>query len=294
MRFGPVQFVPGRKGGNYPYCHSLVLHGPETWVVDPSSDKEVLRHLSQTREVGAVFLSHFHEDHQKYNYLFPRARFYVPAQEVPAFTSIEGIFALGGIDTPEFREYWRQTLIKDFHFRPLTNLTPYEAGQTFRNGEIRLEIIPTPGHTLGHSAFYFPGQDLLYLADVDLTPFGPWYGDRTSDLNAFVATLIRLQEFRAGTFITAHGQGIFTPPEARQGLAAFRQAIAEREERLLELLQTPQTLPQLLARRLIYRKPKEPAFVYDHMEGQMLLKHLERLMALGIVRLTPQGYIAKS
>jgi hydroxyacylglutathione hydrolase len=293
MHFGPIQFVPGRKGGRYPYCHSLVLHGRETWVVDPSSDKELLAHLAQTRAVTAVFLSHFHEDHQKYNHLFPRARFYVPAPEVAAFTSMEGIFRLMGIESQEFQDYWRQTLLKDFHFRPLPDLSPYEAGQIFRNGDITLEIIPTPGHTPGHSAFYFPRQELLYLADVDLTPFGPWYGDAASDLGAFEASLQRLQEFQARTFIAAHEQGVFTLPEARQGLASFRKTITDREARLLELLRLPMTLPQLVARRLIYRKPKEPAFVYDHMEGQMLRKHLERFMERGLVRLTGEGYFKK-
>jgi glyoxylase-like metal-dependent hydrolase (beta-lactamase superfamily II) len=291
--FGPIQFVPGRKGGRYPYCHSLVLQGRETWVVDPSSDKEFLAHLAQTRAVTAVFLSHFHEDHQKYNYLFPRARFYVPAPEVAAFTSMEGIFRLMGIVTQEFQDYWRQTLLKDFHFRPLTNLSPYEGGHTFQNGDIQLQIIPTPGHTPGHSAFYFPRQELLYLADVDLTPFGPWYGDAASDLGAFEASLDRLQEFQTQTFITAHEQGVFTLPEAREGLAHFRRAMTVREERLLELLRMPRTLPQLVARRPIYRKPKEPAFVYDHMEGQMISKHLDRLISGGMVGLTREGYFEK-
>src|SRR5574340_163935 len=85
--FGPIKFIPGKKGGRYPYCHSLVVDGDETWVVDPASDKDYLRRLARTRRVTRVFISHFHEDHQKYNYLFPQARFYVPAAEVEGFRS---------------------------------------------------------------------------------------------------------------------------------------------------------------------------------------------------------------
>ena len=60
LAFGPVKLIPGRKGGRYPYCHSLVLEGEETWVVDPSSDKRALSHLAKNHRVTRVFLSHFH------------------------------------------------------------------------------------------------------------------------------------------------------------------------------------------------------------------------------------------
>ncbi|MDP3183085.1 MAG: MBL fold metallo-hydrolase [Desulfobaccales bacterium] len=290
--FGPIDFIPGKKGGRYPYCHSLVLKGEETWVVDPAADKDYLRHLAQTRRVSAVFISHYHEDHQKYNYLFPQARFYVPAAEAPAFTSLEGVFHLMGLEDPQFRDYWRKILIKDFRFRPLTNLIPYHPGQRFQNGEIILEIIPSPGHTPGHSCFFFPNQDLIFLADVDLTPFGPWYGDATSDLEAFEATLDHLQQLKASTFITAHEKGVFTYEEAQSGLASFKQAIATRQARLLEMLKTPRTLNQLAAGHFFYGKPKEPPFVYLHIETQMLKKHLDRLLKQGAVRQTPTGYLA--
>ena len=292
--FGPIRFIPGRKGGRYPYCHSLVLEGEETWVVDPSSDKEVLKKLARRRRVSAVFLSHFHEDHQKYNYLFPEARFYVPAAELPAFTSIEAVFALAGVETPEFKSYLEETLVRDFHFRPLANLVPYQPGQRFRQGDLVLEIVAAPGHTPGHSCFFFPGQNLIFLADVDLTPFGPWYGDAASHLDVFDATLARLQEFRTEIYLTAHEQGIFDHSQAQAGLGYYRQVIRHRESRLLDLLAKPRTLKQLVGRRLIYGRPREPGFVYDHMEAQMLSKHLKRLQARGLVHLTSKDYWAST
>ena len=292
LDFGPLKFIPGRKGGRYPYCHSLVLTGPETWVVDPAADKDYFRRLAASRRVSAVFLSHFHEDHQKYNYLFPEARFYVPAPEEAAFTSVAGIFRFMGIDDPGFKQYWQEILVRDFHFRPLTNLALYFPGQRFQQGEITLEILPAPGHTPGHSCFYFPRQEVLFLADVDLTPFGPWYGDATSSLEDYAATLESLEAVRTRTYLTAHEQGVFSFEEFRVGLQYFRQVLADRERRLLEELKTPRTLAQLTARRLIYPKAKEPAFVYEHMERQMVQKHLERLVKRGMVSETPEGYFA--
>ena len=264
--------------------------GGETWVVDPAADKAFFQELARTRRVTGVFLSHFHEDHQKYNYLFPEARFYGPVLEAEAFTSMAAIFRFMGITDPQFQDYWRRTLTQDFHFRPLTNFTPYLPGQLFQLGEVILEIIPAPGHTPGHSCFHFPRQQLLFLADVDLTPFGPWYGDATSNLETFASTLDALKHFRAQTYITAHEQGLFTEAEFQSGLAAFHHKIEQREARLLEALGTPQSLDRLVAQHLIYGKAKEPQFVYDHMEGQMLAKHLDRLLRQGLITSTPAGF----
>jgi hydroxyacylglutathione hydrolase len=290
--FGPLKFIPGKKGGRYPYCHSLVIDGDETWVVDPAGDKDYLRRLARTREVTRVWLSHFHEDHQKYNYLFPQALVFVPASEAEAFTSLKAAFHLMGLDDPQARAYWGEIMVREFNFRPLENIVPYEPGERFQQGEITLEIIPAPGHTPGHSCFYFPGQELLFLADVDLTPFGPWYGDKTSSLDDFEATLTRLAGFEARTYITAHEQGIFSQAEFKEALPAYLKSIALREDRLLELLKTPKTVKQLADRHFFYGKPKEPPFIYHHIETQMLTKHLERLLRQGRVFHTEAGYLA--
>ncbi|MDD2903325.1 MAG: MBL fold metallo-hydrolase [Syntrophales bacterium] len=291
--YGPIKFIPGRKGGRYPYCHSLVIEGEETWVVDPAGDKDYLRHLARTRRVTAVFISHYHEDHQKYNYLFPEARFYVPAPEAEAFRSLEAAFTLMGLDDPQARDYWGEIMVRDFNFRPLENLVPFEPGQRFRQGGITLEIVAAPGHTPGHSCFYFPGQEVLFLADVDLTPFGPWYGGQTSSLKDFEATLERLAGFQTRTYITAHEQGVYQADEFQEALTAYRQSIAQRDDRLLKMLKTPKTVKQLADGHFFYGKPKDPPFIYHHIERQMLTKHLERLLGQGRVSHAGGAYLAE-
>ena len=174
LHFGPVTLVPGGKGGRYPYCHSLVLDGPEeTWVIDPAAQRAYFTELARSRRVTAVFLSHFHEDHQRYNYLFPQAAFFGPALEEDAFRSIKGVFRHMGLKDPEFRRHWQETLERQFHLRPIQRFKPHFPGQLFQLGELTLEVLPAPGHTPGHSCFAIPELDLVYLADVDLTSFGP-------------------------------------------------------------------------------------------------------------------------
>ena len=119
---------------------------------------------------------------------------------------------------------------------------------------------------------------------------GPWYGDAASDLDALEATLDHLELLQTRTYLTAHEQGVFNPEEFLAGIEHFREVIKDREARLLEMLRTPHTLAQLVKRRLIYGKVKEPAFVYDHIEARMVEKHLERLLQTGLITTTGQGY----
>jgi glyoxylase-like metal-dependent hydrolase (beta-lactamase superfamily II) len=269
------------------------LDGPEeTWVIDPAAQRAYFTELARSRRVTAVFLSHFHEDHQRYNYLFPQAAFFGPALEEDAFRSIKGVFRHMGLKDPEFRRHWQETLERQFHLRPIQRFKPHFPGQLFQLGELTLEVLPAPGHTPGHSCFAIPELDLLYLADVDLTSFGPWYGDATSDLEAYIDTLKSLRPLKAGVYLTAHEQGVFNRQEFMAGIDYFLEVIARRDERIIEALRTPYTLGRLAARRLIYGRPREPLFVYDHMERQMLAKHLGRLMQRGAVQRLGRRWVA--
>jgi glyoxylase-like metal-dependent hydrolase (beta-lactamase superfamily II) len=292
VTFGPIKFLRGRRQGRYPYCHSIIIEDEALAVIDPSADKEHCRHLAQSSRLSAVFVSHFHEDHQKYLFYFPETVIWAPAADAAAFTSMAGVFDLLGLEDPDYIHYWQKTLVEEFHYRPLAEVQTFIDDDEMLIGRIRLQVIHTPGHTPGHSCFYFPEQDILYLADMDLTPFGPWYGDLTSDLNALLASLQRLEDFQAEMYLTAHGQGVFSGKEAKAAFVRFKQVIFDREAEILSQLQTPRTINDLVSQRLIYRKLLEPTFVYNHIEKQMISKHVQRLMQIGLVQLTEDGYVA--
>jgi hydroxyacylglutathione hydrolase len=292
LDFGPVKFLRGRRQGKYPYCHTVIIDDEALAVIDPSADKECCRSLAQDPRLAAVFVSHFHEDHQKYLYFFPDSLIRVPAAEAEAFTSMAGVFTLLGLEDPDYARYWQKTLVEEFHYLPLQNVQTFTDGEELLFGRTRLHVVHTPGHTPGHCCFYFPEQDILYLADLDLTPFGPWYGDRASDVNALLASLQRLEDFRAKIYLSAHGQGVFTAAAAQVALTQFKQVIFDREAEVLRQLSRPRTISELVNQHLIYRKPLEPAFVYNHIEKQMIVKHLQRLREVGLVKLTEDGYVA--
>ena len=45
-----------------------------------------------------------------------------------------------------------------------------------------LKVIHTPGHTKGHCCFYEQNSKIAFLADIDLSSLGPWYGGLDSNV----------------------------------------------------------------------------------------------------------------
>ena len=120
---------------------------------------------------------------------------------------------------------------------------------------------------------------------VDLTRTGPYYADRTSDIEKTIRSLERLKEIPAETYLTAHGKGV------REGDPAYidryLRIIHEREERLLDFLQKgPRNLTEIAAEGLIYGKDPSSMGEWDLTlsERMTIGKHMDRLMGEGRVR----------
>ena len=64
---------------------------------------------------------------------------------------------------------------------------------------MRVARDPPPGHTRGHSAFHVESDDVFFLADIDLSSFGPYYGDAWSDLEDFERSLVQVRARGAAT-----------------------------------------------------------------------------------------------
>lgn len=68
--------------------------------------------------------------------------------------------------------------------------------QTFKTANgITMNILHIPGHMAGHLAVYLPKSKLMFMGDIDLTSFGPWYGCMDSDLLAFEHSIQILQKY---------------------------------------------------------------------------------------------------
>jgi hypothetical protein len=139
--------------------------------------------------------------------------------------------------------------------------------------------------------FVEPGE-VLYLGDIDLSSFGPYYGDAWSSLEDFERTLAVVRDIDARWYATFHHIGVLEGRAAFvERLDRFAGVIAERERRLLAYLTTPRTLDQVAAHRFVYR-PGDPVPYAEAVERRSMGQHVARLVREGRVREVEPGRYA--
>jgi glyoxylase-like metal-dependent hydrolase (beta-lactamase superfamily II) len=142
-----------------------------------------------------------------------------------------------------------------------------------------------PGHTAGHCVLLVEPQGIAFIGDIDLSGFGPYYGDATSSLSQFRRTLDLVQRMPASVWITSHHKGVISERDTFLGLVqAFARRIDLRQQRLLDMLAAgPRTLDQLVRERLLYQ-PDQSDWWFDCAERRSIEQHLDELLHDGTVR----------
>ncbi|MBW1703452.1 MAG: MBL fold metallo-hydrolase, partial [Deltaproteobacteria bacterium] len=249
--FGPVWFIPGENHGKYPYCHSIYIEGAGV-LIDPASDRKRLVQLRQNPGVKSVWLSHWHEDHFMHLDLFDDLPLCISEPDAPPLSDLELFMDSYGIDDIS-RDYWRSLFKEQFHFQPRKPMRFLQGGEIIHFDTVTVEAISTPGHTPGHLSFFFKGPEVLFMGDYDLTSFGPWYGDVGSSIEETIASVKRLRNITARVRVTSHETGVFEE-EPGKIWDQYLDVINKREEKLINLLDEPHTLEDIVGAWIVYGK----------------------------------------
>lgn len=287
-RIGAVTVWFGDRGGKYPHGNSLSVAGrEESLVIDPSLG--LLPRAPQLPAADRVVNSHCHEDHVAGNHLYPDVPWYLHEADRPCIASIEAFMQVYGFPEPIHSAFAKE-LVETFHVVPRPDALGYADGDVFDlGGGVRVEVIHAPGHTRGHCLLRVQPDDVLYLADIDLSSFGPYYGDAWSSLEDFERTLRRVRSLRARHYATFHHIGVIDDHETFLArLDRFAAVIGDREARLLAYLEQPRSLDEIAAHRFVYR-PSDPVSFAEPVERRSMGQHLARLCAEGRVREVEAG-----
>ncbi|MBI1813352.1 MAG: MBL fold metallo-hydrolase [Deltaproteobacteria bacterium] len=280
--FGRVTVLVGDKNGKYPHGNSILVRGRDTsLLIDPSLT--VAQRADQLRGAAdLVVLSHVHEDHVAGVFAFPDAPIYAHRADASGLRSMDGLMEIYGYGEPltaGMRDYVTQT----FHYTPRPDTLDYDDGAEFDLGGTRVRAVHLPGHTRGHNALLIEPEGVLFLGDIDLTGFGPYYGDAWSDLNDFERSLVRLPEIDARIWVSFHHVGIIEDRDVfTTKLAAFAAKIPAREQAILDFLAESRSLNELVAHRFLYPPHAHAPFI-DAVEQRTIAQHLTRLIANGAV-----------
>ncbi len=277
-----VWFVNAENKGRFPYSHSLYLNTGDGGVLIDSGAGRELDQLAD--QVERVILSHYHRDHVARNDLFPKASFYIHSLDAPGVESPEGFSRLSGMDRLFKNSFW--DYVKQKGFRE-TKIDAFLADEEQVDiGSLTLKVLHTPGHTPGHCAFLIEEYEAVFAADIDLTSFGPWYGNVSSDLELFRRSIQRIRELKPSLLLSSHSKPI--RKEIDRKLTEYEAVIEQRDETIYAMLRrSPLSLEQIVDRKLIFRRHPHPEQLYRFFEENMIVKHLESLRHRGLIQRTP-------
>jgi glyoxylase-like metal-dependent hydrolase (beta-lactamase superfamily II) len=294
--FGAVSILFGDENGKYPDGNTLVIAGPDQRIiVDPSVSVSRLGRAPGA-PVDQVLISHAHEDHVAGLHLFDGLPVHVHhADAIGVRDGIDGLLEIYGLDA-EISEAWRPELVDVFRVVARPDAQTFDDGQVFDlGGGNSATVVHLPGHTLGHCGLLVEPDGFFYVADVDLTGFGPYYGDAWSDLEAFERSLQRCRDTDARWFATFHHKGVIEGrADFLEQLEEFGSVIRRREDALMAFLAEPRSLDDIVKERFVYRPHVVSLFV-DPVERRSAKLHLDRLLPSGLVNeIDPGRYRAVS
>ena len=280
QRRGQVSVLTGIDDGAYPHGNSVLVAGAdETVLIDPSLS---VAEWNGIGPVDRVVLSHVHEDHVAGLSLYDTVPVHAHRADVDALASLEAMVASYGLD-PGAEAEFGSILVDDFNFVARSDVVPFDDETVFDVGGSTIEVIATPGHTPGHCCLLIEPESVLYLGDIELTGFGPYYADRDSSLEAFESSIELCRSIDAAWYVTFHHKGTYTDrAEFLEALESFASAIPRRDALLLDHLEQPRTLAELVERRILYRPHVELAWL-DSAERRSIAQHLHRLEQRGLV-----------
>ena len=251
--------------------NSYVVGNDPVVVIDPGPENEA--HLTALMiaidgaDVSAIAVTHTHRDHS------PLARALKAETGAPIVGAGPHSFARqaetgdASLDEAVDDAYAPDQVMDD--------------GAVWRFGELVLEAVATPGHTMNHLCFALGGQDTLFSGDHVMAWSTSLVAPPEGSMNAYLESLQRLLTRPESIYLPGHGARLNDAKPYVEGLFAHRM---EREAAILAALELDSlsisALVDLLYQGLDARL--RPA------AGLSVLAHLERLEGLGQV-LRPVG-----
>lgn len=286
--FGCVRVFFGEKNGKYPDGNQVLVRGGDTLAAFDTP--LVANRIGEELEsADLVVLGHVHEDHMAGLHRLPKAKVFAHERDVEAARSWDGLAAHYGLSGP-VKDAMLGKIRRGFHYVARPDAIAYRDDEVWELGRARVRAVHMPGHTAGHCVLVVEPDGVAFIGDIDLSGFGPYYGDASSDLGAFRRTLARLPELDAKVWITSHHRGAYTDRATFLGaLRAYAAKIDERSERLLDMLrERPRTLGELAQARLLYPEDYEEVWILDA-ERRAIAQHLDELRAQGRADVDGEG-----
>jgi glyoxylase-like metal-dependent hydrolase (beta-lactamase superfamily II) len=282
-----VFLIKGENEGKYPFCNCLLIDDRIKCLIDSGAGVSRIMGIG-VENVDYLINSHAHEDHTFLNALFKNVHVCCHENDAAAVESVEELKKRYGQPNSEIyslMDYFLNAL----NYKPSRVSLRLKDNDELSFGDVKLRVIHTPGHSIGHCCFLIDdcGIKIIHLSDIDLTSFGPWYGCLDCDVDMFINSInkiIKLVEVMNINIATSsHKEVVIGNEEIKARLKEYLNKIFSREAEILKLLNTERSIDDLVGRGLIYSRFPEPKLAYMVFEKVMIEKHIERLLRRGLI-----------
>lgn len=282
-----IYYLQGQNNSRFPYCACLYIKGRNLRVLIDAGMGEDNMAPALASGVDVLILSHCHIDHRLTRRLIPEVPVWCHAKEEAFLQNREYLLRAMGLK--------RSGLDLAGLFDFADNVFEIEVARILNDGDrldlggITLESLHTPGHTPGHLAFFIPEHNLLFTGDIDLTPFGPFYGHDFADIGDFLASIDKLKGVGAALAVSGHA-GPFNGNLA-QRFDDYSAIVYRRDRRLLENLKQPKAVADFEGGNLFYSTYPDFPDLIRWFELVHIEKHLARLERMGQVRREDEQWV---
>ncbi|MFX1236339.1 MAG: MBL fold metallo-hydrolase [Promethearchaeota archaeon] len=283
-----IFFIEGKNQGKYPYSNSLLVGD---YLFDTGISEEKIQKLKKNVSINNVVLSHWHEDHISGNKNFNKAKFYCHREDKHIIEDISRMDLFYGVIDSIYDDIMNML---DLRNRRIDYI--FEGNdELIANNEIKLKVIHAPGHSAGHCCFYETNSKVIFLADIDLSSFGPWYGAMDSSVIEFERSIKRLKKLNLKFAFTSHSGVIDGIKTIRKKLERCLSIIYERDDVILSYLseKKPKTAFDLEHKNITYKTYSYFKNYELVAERIMIQYHLDKLLEENILEQEGNGYVLK-
>jgi glyoxylase-like metal-dependent hydrolase (beta-lactamase superfamily II) len=272
--------VVGRHQGRFPSSHSFLVLDNITALIDTGCGLELLERIREVYRLDLIINSHGHPDHSSGNWLFPNVSLHAPMEGADSHGMLVPL-SHRLVEPGPLAERWRRWVGDTMGFRDRAPTAFYEHGHVFDFGNLKLQAIHTPGHTRDHYCFFQPEQKILLSSDIDVTPFGPWYGHRESSLADFRRSIALVRALEPKVLASSHLDVLEDGID--EALVRYARVLDQRNGAILNLLNGSASLTELGDAAPIYGHHPYAPELLRYWEARMIELHLEELAERGLV-----------
>jgi hydroxyacylglutathione hydrolase len=283
-----VYFIKGEGNGRFPSSHGFLLTGSETVLVDAGIGKDRIEAIDREKRIDILLITHSHPDHIRY-WKTLSDRHILQPKETPE--SVKDLQLLGERFTGSAEDgaHWVEWVNTMYGVEAMRDPDgTYTDGDLLEIGGARMRAIHAPGHIMDHYCFLEENTGTLITSDIDLTSFGPWYGNPESDIETFEAGVRKVMSLSYNRVCSSHRGPI--EGDATRYFGMFLKRFADHRRKVLDLCDAPVTFEDLLAASPFYAHAFPNKIIQRIFETNLIAKNLDLLIRDGLVEKTDRHY----